>query len=89
MQHLDHSPTGRVLESFAPARGDMHSPRASVKYTPCNVGTTGAPMYNTVCDYTSRMHFYVTIHFFVMKCIFSVPFPCIYLVYTFLDQYSN
>ena len=35
MQHLDHSPTGRVLESFALARGDMHSPRASVKYTPC------------------------------------------------------
>ena len=34
LQHLDHSPTGRVLESFAPARGDMHSPRASVKYTP-------------------------------------------------------
>ena len=35
LQYLDHSPTGRVLESFAPARGDMHSPRASVKYTPC------------------------------------------------------
>ena len=34
LQHLDHSPTGRVLESFAPARGDMHSPWASVKYTP-------------------------------------------------------
>ena len=29
MQHLDHSPTGRVLEGFAPARGDMHSPRAT------------------------------------------------------------
>ena len=29
LQHLDHSPTGRVLESFAPARGDMHSPRAT------------------------------------------------------------
>ena len=27
LQHLDHLPTGRVLESFAPARGDMHSPR--------------------------------------------------------------
>ena len=35
LQHLGHSPIGRVLESFAPARGDMHSPRASVKYTPC------------------------------------------------------
>ena len=23
------------LESFAPARGDMHPPRATVKYTPC------------------------------------------------------
>ena len=34
LQYLDHSPTGRVLESFAPVRGDMHSPRASVKYTP-------------------------------------------------------
>ena len=29
LQHLDHSPTGRVLESFAPARGDMHSPQAT------------------------------------------------------------
>ena len=29
LQYLDHSPTGRVLESFAPARGDMHSPRAT------------------------------------------------------------
>ena len=52
------------------------------------------------------MHFKVTIHFVVMKFIFSVifgarkfshppwkslntPLPCIYLVYTFLDQYSN
>ena len=37
LQHLDHSHTGRVLENFAPARGDMHSPRASVKYTPCHM----------------------------------------------------
>ena len=29
LQHLDHSPTGRVLKSFAPARGDMYSPRAT------------------------------------------------------------
>ena len=29
LQHLDHLSTGRVLESFAPARGDMHSPRAT------------------------------------------------------------
>ena len=37
-QHLDHSPTRRVLESFAPARGDYalaSGDRASVKYTPC------------------------------------------------------
>ena len=39
-----HLPTGRVLESFAPARGDMHSPRTSVKYTPCNyTGSTNIP----------------------------------------------
>ena len=34
LQHLDHSPPRRMLESFAPARGDMHLPLASVKYTP-------------------------------------------------------
>ena len=45
----------RVLESFAPARGDMHSPRATVKYTPCTpIRTpvhpyTCTPLYTHIC----------------------------------------
>ena len=45
----------------------------SINFDLCNVGIAGVPMY-TICDYTPCMHFNITTHFVVMKCIYSVIF---------------
>ena len=58
LQYLDHSPTGRVLESFAPARGDMHSPRATgraLSIHPDTVLYIGATVVPTLHTRTAKL----------------------------------